>query len=157
MRTTLRGGAIAMSVLVGALLLAGCSDKTTGSTQTLTFTEKDKASQFHPIGNPTRKGTPPGSGFSVSIPLFDSSNKAVGELNAVCLATKPSGRTLKGTCSGTANVPDGQLALNVGGAVGNNITGSIVGGNGKYAGATGTFTSQSSGQGSKDTFNITLP
>ena len=150
--------ALALAAVASVVVLTACSDKTTGSTQTLTFTEKDKTSQFNPIGNPTRKSTPPGSGFSLSIPLYDSSNKAAGELNAVCLATEPSPeRTLKGTCTGTASVPEGQLAVNVGGDVGGDVTGSIVGGNGKYDGATGTFTSKSSGEGSEDTFNITLP
>jgi hypothetical protein len=55
------------------------------------------------------------------------------------------------------------LGLNVGGKniAGGNITGAITGGTGKYAGATGTFTSQKAGSGgnapNNDTFNITLP
>ncbi|MEK6251407.1 MAG: hypothetical protein AABM43_05600 [Actinomycetota bacterium] len=147
-----------MSAVAAAMVLAGCTDKTTGSQQTLNFTESDKGAHFAPIGNGSEKSTPPGSGFALSIPLQDSSKKTVGELNAVCIATQPSpGQRLKGTCSGTADVPDGQLGLNVGGQVGDNVSGAIVGGTGKYAGATGTFTSKSSGEGSKDTFNITLP
>ena len=152
-----RNGAIALAAVVAAMVLAGCTDETTGSSETLNFTESDKASTFNPIGETTQKGIPPGSGFALSIPLYDSSKKAVGELNAVCLATQPSGRNIKGTCSGTANVPDGQLAINVGGTVGDNVTGAITGGTGKYEGATGTFTSTSSGEGSKDTFTFTLP
>ncbi len=146
-----------LSAVAGVMVLAGCSDKTTGSTQTLTFTELDKGSDFAPIGKGTDRSTPPGSGFALSIPLQDSSKKTVGELNATCIATKPGGQNLHGTCSGVANVPDGQLALAVGGDVGDNVTGAITGGTGKYEGATGTFTSNSKGQGSEDTFNVTLP
>jgi len=154
--TKVLGGAIAVLAIAAAMVLAGCTDETTGSEETLNFTELDKGSHFAPIGNATERSNPPGSGFALSIPLQDSSKKTVGEVNAVCIATKP-GQRLNGTCSGTADVPDGQLALNVGGEVGDNVSGAIVGGTGKYEGATGTFTSKSSGEGSEDTFNITLP
>ena len=152
-----RSGAMAMSAIAAAMVLAGCTDETTGDEETLTLTEVDKGSHFAPIGNATERSNPPGSGFSLSIPLQDSSKKTVGELNAVCIATQPSQRELNGTCSGTADVPDGQLALNVGGELGNDVTGAIVGGTGKYEGATGTFTSKSSDGQSTDTFTITLP
>ncbi len=153
---TVRGGAIAMSAIAAAMVLAGCTDETTGSQETLNFTESDKESNFTPIGDTTENSTPPGSGFALSIPLQDSSKNTVGELNAVCIATQP-GQRLNGTCTGTADVPDGQLAINVGGEVGGDVSGAIVGGTGKYEGATGTFTSKSSGEGSEDAFNITLP
>jgi hypothetical protein len=152
----MRGGAMAMSVIAAAMVLAGCTDETTGSEETLNFTEVDKGSQFAPIGKASENSNPPGSGFALSIPFQDSSKKTVGELNATCIATKPAKR-LYGTCSGTANVPGGQLVVSVGGDVGDNVSGAISGGTGKYEGATGTFTSTSSGEGSKDTFNITLP
>ena len=152
-----RGGAVATGAIAAAIVLAGCSDETTGSKETLNFTEVDKGSHFAPIGNATDRSSPPGTGFSLSIPLQDSSEKTVGEINAVCIATKPGQQQLNGTCSGTANVPDGQLALNVGGEVGGDVTGAIVGGTGKYSGATGTFISKSTDGGSNDTFNVTLP
>jgi hypothetical protein len=160
MVSRVRVGAIAMAAVVAAMVFAGCTDETTGSDETLNFTELDKDSQFNPIGNaPENRTPPPGSGFALSIPLRDSSNKTVGEINAICISTKtsPPRGNLEGTCSGTADVPDGQLAINVGGEVGDNVSGAIVGGTGKYEGATGTFTSKSSGEGSQDTFNITLP
>ncbi|MEK6271425.1 MAG: hypothetical protein AABM42_02100 [Actinomycetota bacterium] len=149
-----------MSAVAAAMVLAGCTDETTGSEETLNFTELDKSSHFALIGNAAENRTPPpGSGFALSIPHQDSSKKTVGEINAICISTKPSppGGDLEGTCSGTADVPDGQLAINVGGEVGYNVSSAIVGGTGKYEGAAGTFTSKSSGEGSKDTFNITLP
>jgi hypothetical protein len=151
---------VALSAVAAAIVLAGCTDETTGDKQTLNFTESDKESQFNLIGNaPENRTPPPGTGFALSIPLQDSSKKTVGELNAVCISTKqsPPRSDLEGTCTGTANVPDGQLVLNVGGTVGDNVTGAITGGTGKYEGATGTFTSKSSGEGSEDTFDITLP
>jgi hypothetical protein len=156
-----RGGAKAVSAIAAAMVLAGCTDDTTGSEETLTLTEVDKGSRFAPIGNATQAHDPPGSGFALSIPLQDSSKKTVGQINAVCIATKPSPEPLLyGTCSGTADVPDGQLAITVGGTIGDNTsgtTGAIVGGTGNYEGATGTFTSKLSGEALEDTFNITLP
>jgi hypothetical protein len=152
----MRRSAIGMLAVGVAIVLAGCTDETAGDEETLTLSESDKRGTFTPIGEASENSTPPGSGFAFSVPLLDSSQQVVGELNAVCTATKPGPRLL-GTCSGTAKVPEGQLALNVGGDIGENITGAIVGGTGKYAGATGTFTSRSSGEGSEDAFEITLP
>jgi hypothetical protein len=142
--------------------LAGCTDETKGKEETLKLTEPGgNAGNFAPIGKATERSVPPGSGFAISIPLQDSSKKTVGEINATCIGTKPSrAQSIQGTCSGTAQVPGGQLALNVGGTIGDNLTGAIVGGTGKYAGASGTFTSRSAGgenAPSIDTFKITLP
>jgi hypothetical protein len=155
-----RGGAIAMPVIAAAMVLAGCTDDTTGSEETLTLTEVDKGSRFAPIGNGKPAHDPPGSGFALSIPLQDSSKKFVGKINVACIATEPSPEpVLYGTCSGMADVPEGQLAITEGGTIGDNTgtSGAIVGGTGKYEGATGTFTSKLSGERLEDTFNITLP
>jgi hypothetical protein len=142
-------------------VLAGCSDKTHGDQSTLKLTEgSDNSGTFGVIGNATDQNAPPGSGFAFSTPLLDSSNKTVGQLDATCIATAPSpGRTLHGQCTGTATVEGGTLALNVGGKdVGENITGAITGGTGKYEGATGSFTSVNGANNtSADTFDITLP
>jgi hypothetical protein len=159
MRKAMMAGAAV--VLLAAL--AGCSDNTHGEESTLKLTEPGgNSGSFGVIGHPTRGKLGPGSGFAFSTPLQDSSKKTVGELDAVCIATQPSPpEALKGTCSGTATVPGGDLALNAGGTIGNGVSGSIVGGSGKYAGATGTFTSKPTGGGenspSADTFEIILP
>jgi hypothetical protein len=152
-------GAVAMSAIAAAMVLAGCTDETTGDEETLRFTELDRNSHLALIGTGPEDRPPlPGSGFTLFIPLRDASNETVGEINAACISTKPPQHgDLRGTCSGTADVPGGQLVLNVGGTVGEDVTGAIVGGTGNYEGATGTFTSKSAGEGSQDTFNITLP
>jgi hypothetical protein len=57
-----------------------------------------------------------------------------------------------------ADVPGGQLVIAVGGTVDpKDTSGAIIGGRGKYEGATGTFTSKLTGERSRDTFHITLP
>ena len=151
----LRVGLTLLAVVLGALVLAGCSDKTSGSTQTLTLTESNNGN-FNTFGNVSRGKIPPGSGFTINVPLQDSSKKNVGFLNAACIGTKPTTHNVYGTCIGVADVPDGQLSLTVGGLAGESVSGAISGGTGKYAGATGTFTS-SGGKTNTDTFHITLP
>jgi hypothetical protein len=113
------------------------------------------------IGNAKPAHDPPGTGLALSIPLQDSSKRFVGKINVACIATQRSPEpVLYGTCSGMADVPGGQLAITAGGTIGDNASGTsgaIVGGTGKYEGATGTFTSKLTGGKTTDTFTITLP
>jgi hypothetical protein len=160
----LRTAVLALGVVVAVVALAGCSDKTHGSEGTLKLTEPggETGQSFGVIGQPKGRKLVPGTGFAFSSVLQNSAKKTVGELNAFCLATQPSpGEAINGTCSGTATVPGGGFALNVGGkSIGNSVSGAIVGGTGKYAGATGTFSSKSSGgenSPSTVTFDYTLP
>ncbi len=155
----IRVGLIVLAAVVAGVGFAGCSDDTHGETTTLKLLEPGgETGTFGIIGSATQKGVKPGNGFAFSSPLQEpSSKKNVGELVATCIATKPStGDSIHGQCTGTAIVPGGTLALNVGGDAGNNVSGAITGGTGKYAGATGTFTSIGK-NGQTDTYNITLP
>jgi hypothetical protein len=159
-----RNAVLTVAAIGAALAFAGCSDSTHGSQETLKLIEAGgNSGTSGVIGKFSQKGLSPGNGFAFSSPLQDpSSKKTVGELRAFCIATEPSsGNTIKGTCSGTVEASGGGLALNVGGEIGDNVSGSIVGGTGKYAGATGTFSSVANGKGDNapqtDTFNITLP
>jgi hypothetical protein len=164
MKRRIRVAAVSSLLALGALGLVACGgdDETTGSEETLTFDEDNEGSRYEPIGDYTigsllREGPSPGNGFTLSIPLLDASGETVGEINGFCIATRPG--TRKGTCSGTADVPDGQLAFIVGGEVFVEVRppGEIVGGTGKYEGATGTFTTEATGAETTDTFNIILP
>jgi hypothetical protein len=163
---SIRIGVLAVGVIVALAALAGCgSSSTHGEEGTLTLTEPgaESAKTFGVIGKATEKGIEPGNGFAFYSPLEDSSGKTVGELNATCIATQPSpGEGLNGTCSGTAAVPGGGFALNVGGKeIGSGISGAIIGGTGKYAGAVGTFSSKVVGSGRNSpeelTFDYILP
>ncbi|HEY2334179.1 MAG TPA: hypothetical protein VGH58_04120 [Solirubrobacterales bacterium] len=167
---SIRIGLWALAVLAIAIAIAGCgSSKTHGEEGTLKLTEPGSAGSgksFGIIGQATKKGIKPGNGFAFSSPLEESGGKTVGEINAICIATQPSpGEGINGTCSGTATVPGGGFALNVGGKEvgGGGVSGSITGGTGKYAGAVGTFTSKEEGAGSGEEgpstliFNYTLP
>lgn len=157
-----RRAVLAVGVVGLVAGLAGCSDSTHGSSGTLKLTEPGgKTGSFGVIGQPSRGKLKPGTGFAFNTPLRDSSKKTVGELSAVCIATQPSNPqgALKGTCTATAKVPGGDLALNAGGTVSGTVSGSIVGGTGKYTGATGTFESKPAGGNGEnnDTFEYTLP
>ena len=88
----------------------------------------------------------------------------MGELNVACIATQASKEGGAGTCTATATVPSGSFALNVGGKgvlEGGGVSGSIIGGTGKYNGAVGNFSSKPTGksEGSPTnlTFNYILP
>ena len=130
-----RGGWCPCRSIAAAMVLAGCTDTTTGSEETLALTEVDKGSHFATVGNATAQGTTrPAPGSPSRSRYRTPRTEPVGEINAVCIATKPSSSEpqLSGTCTGTADVPDGQLALNVGGdEIGQDVTGAIVGGNGQ--------------------------
>jgi hypothetical protein len=150
MRTRMNKPALLLSLLaLGALGLVACGgddddDQAHGDEQTLTYTEA-KNGGFSAIGGAsahgTPRGTPPGGGFTISVPLDDDSGSTAGDLNAVCIATRESRGPLTGQCTGTADLQNGQLALEVGGKIDDNVTGSIVGGTGDYEGATGSFES----------------
>ena len=159
----MKNGTYAVVALVAtvALAIAGCGS-THGKTETLNLTEPGgNTGNFGVIGKASQNAIPTGSGFAFGTPLVNGAKKSVGTLRAVCIATAPSkGNAVNGTCTGTAAVAGGSLALNVGGNVGGTISGSITGGTGKYAGATGTFKSVQTGGGngpSHDTFSVTMP
>ena len=149
-----RSGAVALAVSFAAIL-AACGGG--GGEETFKLTQGEAAAVFTPIGDATgESSTPPGSGFALSAPLLDSSKKTVGEVNVICMATKPS-EGIFSVCTGTADVPGGQLALVSGGQVGPGHTVSIVGGTGKYKGASGTVDFADSAEGFLMTFNVSLP
>jgi hypothetical protein len=80
------------------------------------------------------------------------------------MANRPVRVDWEGFCSGTAEVPGGEFALNVGGKkIGGSVSGAIVGWMGKYEGAVGSFTSKEESSGNDEegpstlTFQYTLP
>jgi hypothetical protein len=162
---SIRIAVLGLGVVAALALLAGCgSSKTHGAEGTLKLTEPGgNTSSFGVIGKASEKGISPGNGLAFSSPLQNSEKKTVGEINAFCIATQPSGENLNGTCSATATVPGGTFALNLGGkSIGNGThNGAIVGGTGKYNGALGTFSSAKNGGGEHPsetvTFSYTLP
>ncbi len=154
---------LGLGALAALALLAGCgSSKSHGEEGTVKLTQPGgKSGSFGIIGKATEKAIPPGSGLAFSRPLQNSEKKPAGELNVACIATQAGGG---GTCTATAIVPGGSFALNAGGKGvlgGGGVSGSIVGGTGKYNGAVGNFSSKPTGQNENSptnlTFNYILP
>lgn len=157
-------------IAAGAAILvvagfAGCSDS--GETITLILHEPGhEVGVYAAIGEYTASRYEPGTGYTFAVPLQRLSaagkyppQEIVGEMFVACLAGEPtslSGEPLHGQCTGTVIAPGGTLALSVGGDVGDKASGAIVGGTGKYAGASGTFTWVGKFERT-DTFHITLP
>jgi hypothetical protein len=157
---------LTVGAVAALVALAGCgSSKAHGEEGTVKLTQPGGSSNStSPIGKATAKGLPPGSGLAISNQLQNSEKKTVGELDAACIITQPSNESINGTCTATAIVPGGSFALNAGGkgiGGGNGVSGSIVGGTGKYNGALGNFSSKpisnAKGGPKEVTFNYILP
>jgi hypothetical protein len=154
---------------VPAVLLLGLSACGGGGydTKTLKFSEKNSQDFGYSDAPPKTKfgkqgpqRLSPGDVLAFRNPLVGAGGKVAGELDATCAVTHAGTfKTARVACQGTATVPGGQLALNVGGLFGGGATtrGSIVGGTGDYKGAGGTFASTNSNGPSKDTFEIQIP
>src|ERR1700682_6136599 len=143
----IRIAVLAVGVVAVLAVLAGCgSSKTHGAEGTLKLTNPGgSGNSTTPIGKATGRSLPPGTGLAISNQLQNSEKQTVGEINAVCIATQASKEGIDGTCTATATVPGGSFALNAGGkgiGGGNGVSGSIIGGTGKYNGALGNFSSK---------------
>ena len=139
--------------LTSTLGLAACGGDDAGPSvteRTLTFAER-------PTDNFSFADTPPrtkmgeegperlsnGDQLTFSSDLLDKAGKDAGDLEVVCAVTRPGGfATSHQQCTGTASLPGGILTLARGGRVfgGDDPNGSILGGTGAFAGATGVFT-----------------
>jgi hypothetical protein len=156
---------LAVPMTLFAIGAAGCGGQKFDE-QTLKYTERD-TNDFGFVDAPpktTMGKQGPEKLSSGDIVTFRAGlvrgSAAVGDLDATCTITKGAGTfdQSRGTCLGTASLPGGTLTLAVGGKpfFGNHTTGSVVGGSGKYEGATGGFTSVGDNH-SRDTFHIFVP
>jgi hypothetical protein len=146
----LRATPVALLVALACLIAAGPA--AAAGTTTLTFKEPDKGSTFAFVDNPpvAKKvhGFPtaftPGDLIIFTNPL-EAEGKIVGKIRVTCEATQASSaKNFTGAgflCNGIAKIPGGSLVfaaeLSQGGT-----EGAIIGGTGRYAGATGTFVSK---------------
>jgi hypothetical protein len=151
-------GAVAVLAVGGAAFAASSGAQAPGP-QTLVLKEKEGQFAFIDQKPRSKQGRASlGDELIVSNPLFDSANKHVGALQAVCTTVKP-GREDKAAylCQGVAHLNTGDILLEahlkeqIGPVL---ISGAITGGTGAYANARGTFTSQGD-EASTDTFVFT--
>jgi hypothetical protein len=164
------------AVAIVALALASCGDdETAGDESTLTyFLGTGSAESF---GEEQGRGGAPQPGVTTfEGTLEDGDGNAVGGLSYVCIrVTDRGGGVVSGiptrgehNCSGTVDLPDGQLSIAYSGAIREvipfeagtgppGVTGSITGGTGDYAGATGTHEVVLGRERPENTFTFTLP
>ena len=151
-------GAVAVLAVGGAAFAASSGAQAPGP-QTLVLKEKEGQFAFIDQKPRSKQGRASlGDELIVSNPLFDSANKRVGALQAVCTTVK-SGREDKAEylCQGVAHLNTGDILIeahlkeHIGPVL---VSGAITGGTGAYANARGTFTSQGD-EASTDTFVFT--
>jgi hypothetical protein len=155
-------------IALSAALILGLSACGGGGydTKTVNVLEKDTddfgfsdAAPKTKVGKQGPEKLSPGDGLAFRELLLQG-KKQVGELDVSCTVTH--GGTFEKArtqCSGTATLPDGQLAIDAAVVFGkDDVAGAIVGGTGDYKGAGGTFTSQNNENApNKDAFNIQIP
>jgi hypothetical protein len=165
--------AAAAAVAVATLGLSACGGDDNGKFQekTLKLTERDTDFFSFVDAPPKTKLTADGpekvsngDQLTFSSDLLDGSKKDVGDLDVTCAFTRATGRldSSSAVCTGALTVPGGTLTAGVGGKAfaegdqaGVSTRGSILGGTGNYAGATGDFISE--GEPAVDTVHLFVP
>jgi allene oxide cyclase len=147
-------GAVAV-LAVGGVAFAASSGAQAPGPQTLVLKEKDGKFAFVDEQPRSKRGRASlGDQLIVSNLLFDSANKRVGSLQAVCTTVKAGRDNATYLCQGVAHLNDGDLLLEARLQDQVTISGAITGGTGAYANARGTFTSQGE-EAPTDTFVFT--
>ena len=158
---TLPHRVVVLAASLAALALAA-APAVAQAPRTITFKEKESASQFNYVDNPPRgkAGRPrPSAGdiITLSLPLFTDAGARRGILRATCTLTGSSTKATPAICYGVVSLKEGQLVIVVST---NNIdakttVGAVIGGSRAYASARGTFTSVSTKTGADDTITLT--
>jgi hypothetical protein len=175
--------AVAGAALVAATLgLSACGGDDNAKLQekTLMLTERD-TDYFSFVDAPPKTKLGPdgpenvsnGDQLTFASDLLDASKKDVGDADITCVFTRTTGEPQRGlsagrldsssaVCTGVFTVPGGSLTASVGGKAfaegaqaGVSTCGSILGGTGEYAGATGDFISK--GEPAVDTIHLFVP
>ncbi len=140
---TLAAAAVAATVIAGILTTSGGAQEP--GERTFKIIE-GSGGTFHFIDNAPKAKNPrnprfsAGDGFVFTTPLFNTSNKRIGNIHVQCAVTRGGNfRRASSQCNGTFDLRNGTLAAS---AVlnGENAKIAIVGGTGAYEGARGSIT-----------------
>ncbi len=159
-RTAVISGSVIAALAAGGVLAVSGGAQAPGA-QTLKYVTKNCQFKFTDVAPKSRGRDPlpgPGDGFFISCRAFNEAGARVGTLDAKCGFTK-GGKASRGVCEGVYDLPDGNIflaALFVGDG---DAAGAVVGGDGVYAGAHGTFVSvdrpgEAGGDPSDDTLTL---
>lgn len=171
---------VALAAATFGISACGGDDNVKLQEKTVKFTERDTDYFSFVDAAPNTKLTDDGpqkvsngDQLTFASDLLDESNTDVGDSDVTCTFTRTTGQPRRGlsagrmdsssaVCSGVFTVPGGSLTASVGGKAfaegaqeGESTQGSIVGGTGDYAGATGDFISE--GEPAVDTIHTFVP
>jgi len=159
-RIAVLAGSVVAVLATGAVLAASGGAQDPGG-RTINLVTKDF--KFKLVDNPPRsrgRRAPPGAGdqLVLSATVLNPTGARVGRLHATCAVTV-GGRRGRAVCQGIYDLADGQMHLLVAYTGSADVSGSVVGGTGAYAGARGTFVSkdrpgESGGDPSDDTVTL---
>jgi hypothetical protein len=158
-RTVVVAGSVAAALAAaGVLAVSGGAEAPSG--QTLQYVSKGGTFKFVDAPPKARSEEDDSSGdqFLISSGVYTTANKRVGNIDARCTFTR-GGRNLRGVCDAIYDLPDGDLHLMARLTPNDTVDGAVVGGNGAYAGARGTFKSvdrpgEKGGDPSDDTITL---
>jgi hypothetical protein len=130
----------------------------TAPARTLTFRELDSGATFSHIRNTKgpRQSNRQGDLFASISPLADESGSRIGKLHLACVTTSGARNFLKSelTCTAIAALRDGSVTAQFVDKLDRTTVGSITGGTGAYANATGVFVSKGTKSGAVDTLTF---
>jgi hypothetical protein len=156
-----RIGLIAVGTAVAVAIPTSAGAQSPGP-RTINLVERERGSTFgfvdHAprIRDRRRAVLSPGDMFVFSSLLFNAANRRVGRIHVECVATtRGRENAVQQLCTGVMRLTDGRTTLaTVVRADPDVVTGVVTGGDGAYAGAGGTFRSENTRTGARDTINL---
>jgi hypothetical protein len=158
-RTAIIAGSVLTVVATGAVIAAsGGAQAPAPKATVIKLISKGGTLKLVDVAPKIRKQGTLGAGdeFVLSAAVANAANKRVGTVDVHCSVTKTK-PTARGVCDGIYALGNGELHIVARLVTDDDLTGSVVGGTGAYAGARGTFTSTTRpGKKSADASNDTI-
>jgi len=166
MRLTRTLAATTMTAVALAVAACGGEDSPKLDEQTLRLTKKE-TDLFKYVDQPPKTKLGPmgpemfslGDQIISGVEYVDAAGKRTGDVDGVCTVTKSGGfDKASHQCLFTVTISGGTLALSLGGPIMQETGMAVVGGTGRYEGASGSFTSKPGDGGlSHDVMHLFVP